>query len=74
MRQLFSYYDNKTLIFATLILIFENLILKYENTKPFKILTTSYLYKILYIILFREIYSLQLLVRRNRFSAIEYTP
>lgn len=53
MRQLFSYYDNITLIFANLILKYKNEIKIYENYKSLKLLIFKYLNPFIYIILFR---------------------
>lgn len=53
MRQLFSYYDNITLIFANLILKYKNEIKIFENQKSSNYLFIRYLNLFLYIILFR---------------------
>lgn len=53
MRQLFSYYDNITLIFANLILKYKNEIKIFENQKSPNYLFIRYLNLFLYIILFR---------------------
>lgn len=53
MRQLFSYYDNITLIFANLILKYKNEIKIFENQKSPNYLSFRYLNLFLYIILFR---------------------
>lgn len=74
MRQLFSYYDNITLIFANLILKYKNEIKIFENQKSSNYLFIRYLNLFLYIILFREIYSLQILAGRKRFPGTENTP
>lgn len=53
MRQLFSYYDNITLIFANLILKYKNEIKIFENQKSSNYLFIRYLNLFFYIILFR---------------------
>lgn len=53
MRQLFSYYDNITLIFANLILKYKNKIKIFENQKSSNYLFIRYLNLFFYIILFR---------------------
>lgn len=53
MRQLFSYYDNITLIFVNLILKYKNQIKIFENQKSPNYLFIKYLNLFPYIILFR---------------------
>lgn len=74
MRQLFSYYDNITLIFANLILKYKNEIKIYENYKSLKLLIFKYLNPFIYIILFRVNLFLTVLAGRKRFPGTENTP
>lgn len=53
MRQLFSHYDNITLIFVNQILKYKNQIKIFENQKSLKLLIIKHLNLFLYIILFR---------------------